>query len=75
MQEENRERNALYTEEEIESFVSFSSAFIEQAEIDGTLFEVITQWPAERTVMYQQAFLMFNAATHPEAFGIQVEDI
>ena len=58
------------SEEEIQAYVAFSSAFMEQADSDGTLFEVITQWEPERTMAYQKAFLMFNVVTNPEAFDL-----
>jgi len=57
--------------QEIEEYLSFSSAFIEQADSDNVLFDVITSWSKERIVNYQRAFLMFNAVANPQAFGLE----
>ena len=58
-------------DQEIEDYVSFSSAFMEQADSDKVLFDVITGWSKERIVNYQRAFLMFNAVANPQAFGLE----
>jgi hypothetical protein len=50
------------TDEEIDSLAEFSVAVIEQAEDDNLLFEMITQWPKEKVIAYEQAFLMYNIA-------------
>jgi hypothetical protein len=73
MYEIDRMQHEPPSEEEIQAYVSFSSAFIDQAESDGTLFDAITKWAPERVVAYQNAFLMFNAVTNPEAFGFEEE--
>jgi len=50
------------TDEEIDDLTDFSVAVMEQAEEDNLLFEMITQWPKEKVIAYEQAFLMFNIA-------------
>jgi hypothetical protein len=69
MQDLDRTQHEPPPEEEIQALVEFSAAFIDQVDCDGNLFDAITTWRPERTVMYQQAFLMFNAVSNPEAFG------
>lgn len=71
MQDLDRTPHEPPSEEEINALVEFSAAFIDQADCDGNLFDAITNWSPERTVVYQQAFLMFNAISNPEAFGFQ----
>jgi len=58
-------------EEEIEAYVAFSSAFMEQADLDGNLFDVITNWTPERIMAYQKAFFMLNVVTNPQYFGFE----
>ena len=56
-------------QDEIDAYVGFSTAFMEQADAEGELFEVITQWEPARIVAYQQAFFTMNVVHNPEAFG------
>jgi len=71
MYDENDMQDEPLCAEEIEEYVAFSSAFMEQAESDNVLFDVITSWSKERIVNYQRAFLMFNAVANPQAFGLE----
>lgn len=69
MKEVDRSLHEPPPEEAIDALADFSSAFIEQIDADGCLFEVITQWAPDRIYAYQQAFFMLNVVHNPEAFS------
>ncbi|CAB4153313.1 hypothetical protein UFOVP621_89 [uncultured Caudovirales phage] len=72
MQDVDRRQHEPMDEEEIDFVVSFSSAFLEQADGNGHLFEVATEWSQERVMAYQQAFFIMNVAVNnPEIIGEQ----
>jgi len=58
-------------EEEIEAYAAFSTAVMENIELNCSLFDAITNWSKERMIAYQQAFVMINAAIDPDSFGIE----
>jgi len=66
----DRQQDEPPSEEEIDSYVAFSSAVIENLDLNGSLFESITGWSRVRMLAYQQAFLTLNMATDPDAFDM-----
>lgn len=67
-----------WSDEDIEGYAGFISAFMDSLEEPFTLgefnenplFNAITQWEPERVIACQQAFFMINATMNPEAFGL-----
>lgn len=49
-------------EHEIDDYVRFSVAVMEQAEQDNVLFDLLTEWDDERIVGYEKAYFMWNVA-------------
>ena len=62
------------SEEEINAYVAFSAAVIDNIELNGNLFEAITSWSRIRMMAYQQAFLTLNMATDPDSFNIGFDE-
>ena len=62
------------SEEEIDAYVSFSAAVIHNIDLNGSLFEAITEWSQVRMLTYQQAFLTLNMATDPDAFDMGFDE-
>lgn len=65
----DRQQHEPLDEEEIDALVAFSSAVIENLDLNDTLFESITEWSGFRMRAYQQAFLHLNIMADPDSFG------
>jgi len=70
----DRQQSEPPSEEEINAYVAFSGAVIENLDLNGSLFESITEWSRIRMMAYQQAFLTLNMATDPDSFDIGFDE-
>lgn len=53
-------------DEALDFMCAYASAVINQAEQDGVLFQMITEWPASRAAAYSQALLLRHASLNEE---------